>query len=212
MTSPQLHLVKAELLLSLHHVEQSTALCHLPLQSLEVVDAGQDVAAMTVAECSVWNATLQGRRCWEGKRVSWARRAEISSGMNPGAVLTWSCCCRTSCMFLFSVQRRGRTDEPGVSHRWGRNVFCGPTLPSVRIQFTLILQPVFTDILTAEEPPPRPRRSAQLLLQLNVQLSGVEGRRTAVRWCADRTCSEATNTDGPVSPALCRKLHKLRSI
>lgn len=44
---------------------------------------------------------------------------------------------------------------------------------------TLLVQPVFTDILTAEEPPPGPRGSAQLLLQLNVQLSGVKGRRTA---------------------------------
>lgn len=47
-------------------------------------------------------------------------------------------------------------------------------------KLTLEVQPVFTDILTAEEAPPGPRRSAQLLLQLNVQLSGVKGRRTAV--------------------------------
>lgn len=82
------------------------------------------------------------------------------------------------------------------------------------LNLTLVVQPVFADILTAEEPPPGPGRSAQLLLQLNAQLSGVKGRRTAVQLCADAdlTCSKAANTDCPVSPALYRMLHKLRAI
>lgn len=106
MLLSQLHLVKAELLLGLHHVEQSTALCDLLLQSLKVIDVGHRVAATTVSERSVWSSTLQGRACWEGKQVSWARRAEISRRMNPSTVPTLICCCGTSCMFLRRMQRR----------------------------------------------------------------------------------------------------------